>query len=156
MSCTVASLLCGLAQTPAELIAARLVQGLAAAAMVPQVLAMITACPRPGRAAYAHATVAALWIDLALTLVIAALSPILAPRRAGTPASKSPRQPGEGHDRSLSVSNEASSRQSSPRVTQSVSRQPIAEHLLKRVRYRDCRTSIAHDHPEASKPWLLT
>jgi EmrB/QacA subfamily drug resistance transporter len=40
---TVASLLCGLAQAPAELAAARLVQGLAAAVMVPQVLAMITA-----------------------------------------------------------------------------------------------------------------
>ncbi len=39
----VTSLLCGLAQTPAELIGGRLVQGLAAAAMVPQVLAMITA-----------------------------------------------------------------------------------------------------------------
>lgn len=39
----IASLLCGLAQTPAELVAARLLQGLAAAVMVPQVLAMITA-----------------------------------------------------------------------------------------------------------------
>jgi EmrB/QacA subfamily drug resistance transporter len=38
-----ASLLCGLAQTPAELVGARLLQGLAAAVMVPQVLAMITA-----------------------------------------------------------------------------------------------------------------
>ncbi len=40
---TVASVLCGLAQDPAELVGARLLQGLAAAAMVPQVLAMITA-----------------------------------------------------------------------------------------------------------------
>jgi EmrB/QacA subfamily drug resistance transporter len=40
---TLASLLCGLAQTPAELTAARLLQGLTGAAMVPQVLALITA-----------------------------------------------------------------------------------------------------------------
>jgi len=39
----IASLLCGLAQTPAELVGARLLQGLAAAVMIPQVLAMITA-----------------------------------------------------------------------------------------------------------------
>jgi len=38
-----ASLLCGLAQSPGQLVAARLAQGLAAAAMVPQVLALITA-----------------------------------------------------------------------------------------------------------------
>jgi MFS family permease len=38
-----ASLLCGLAQSPAELVAARLLQGLTGAAMVPQVLALITA-----------------------------------------------------------------------------------------------------------------
>ncbi|HEY3504463.1 MAG TPA: MFS transporter [Actinocatenispora sp.] len=38
----VASALCGLAQNPGQLVAARLVQGLTAAAMVPQVLAMIT------------------------------------------------------------------------------------------------------------------
>jgi len=37
------SLLCGLAQSPAELVAARLLQGLTGAAMVPQVLALITA-----------------------------------------------------------------------------------------------------------------
>jgi MFS family permease len=37
------SLLCGLAQTPGELVVARLAQGLTAAAMVPQVLALITA-----------------------------------------------------------------------------------------------------------------
>ena len=42
-SFAVASLLCGLAQSPAELVGARLLQGLAGAAMVPQVLALITA-----------------------------------------------------------------------------------------------------------------
>ena len=42
-SFAVASLLCGLAQSPAELVGARLVQGLTGAAMVPQVLALITA-----------------------------------------------------------------------------------------------------------------
>ncbi|MEV4347165.1 MFS transporter [Actinoplanes sp. NPDC049596] len=40
---TIASLLCGLAQSPGQLVAARLVQGVTAAAMVPQVLALITA-----------------------------------------------------------------------------------------------------------------
>src|SRR5579875_3403916 len=40
---TVASLLCGLAQTPAELVIARLAQGITAATMVPQVLALVTA-----------------------------------------------------------------------------------------------------------------
>jgi EmrB/QacA subfamily drug resistance transporter len=40
---TLASLLCGLAQSPAQLVAARLLQGLTGAAMVPQVLALITA-----------------------------------------------------------------------------------------------------------------
>jgi MFS family permease len=40
---TVVSVLCGLAQGPGQLVAARLAQGLAAAAMVPQVLALITA-----------------------------------------------------------------------------------------------------------------
>ncbi|WP_433466675.1 MFS transporter [Spirillospora sp. CA-128828] len=40
---TVASLLCGLAQSPSQLVAARLLQGLTGAAMVPQVLALITA-----------------------------------------------------------------------------------------------------------------
>jgi EmrB/QacA subfamily drug resistance transporter len=40
---TIASLLCGLAQSPGELVAARLVQGVTAAAMVPQVIALITA-----------------------------------------------------------------------------------------------------------------
>jgi EmrB/QacA subfamily drug resistance transporter len=39
---TVASVACGLAGTPGELVAARLVQGLTAAAMVPQVFALIT------------------------------------------------------------------------------------------------------------------
>ncbi|WP_329126194.1 MFS transporter [Streptomyces sp. NBC_01465] len=38
-----ASLLCGLAQSPAQLVGARLLQGLTAAAMAPQVLALITA-----------------------------------------------------------------------------------------------------------------
>ncbi|WP_433257908.1 MFS transporter [Streptosporangium sp. CA-135522] len=38
-----ASLLCGLAQTSGELVAARLLQGLTGAAMVPQVLALISA-----------------------------------------------------------------------------------------------------------------
>ena len=42
-SFAVASLLCGLAQTPTELVTARLLQGLTGAAMVPQVLALITA-----------------------------------------------------------------------------------------------------------------
>lgn len=37
-----ASLLCALATTPGQLVAARLLQGLTAAAMVPQVLALIT------------------------------------------------------------------------------------------------------------------
>jgi len=40
---TLASLLCGLAQSPGQLVAARLLQGLTGAAMVPQVLALITA-----------------------------------------------------------------------------------------------------------------
>ena len=49
-SFAVASLLCGLAQSPAELVAARLLQGLTGAAMVPQVLALITATfPVPER-----------------------------------------------------------------------------------------------------------
>ncbi|KJS61209.1 MFS transporter [Streptomyces rubellomurinus] len=39
---TAASVLCGLAQSPTQLVLARLVQGLSAAAMVPQVLALIT------------------------------------------------------------------------------------------------------------------
>jgi MFS family permease len=39
----VASLLCGVSQSPGELVAARLVQGLTGAVMVPQVLALITA-----------------------------------------------------------------------------------------------------------------
>jgi MFS family permease len=48
-----ASLLCGLANNPAELVLARLLQGLAGAVMVPQVLALITATvsgPARGRA----------------------------------------------------------------------------------------------------------
>jgi EmrB/QacA subfamily drug resistance transporter len=40
---TLASLFCGLAQSPSQLIAARLLQGLTGAVMVPQVLALITA-----------------------------------------------------------------------------------------------------------------
>ncbi|MER6948728.1 MFS transporter [Nonomuraea sp. NPDC000554] len=40
---TVASVLCGVALNPSQLVAARLLQGLAGAAMVPQVLAMISA-----------------------------------------------------------------------------------------------------------------
>jgi len=43
ISFATASLLCGLAQSSTELVAARLVQGLTGAAMVPQVLALITA-----------------------------------------------------------------------------------------------------------------
>jgi len=42
-----ASLLCGVSQTPGELVAARLVQGLTGAVMVPQVLALITAAFPP-------------------------------------------------------------------------------------------------------------
>src|SRR6202046_5787275 len=42
-SFAVASLLCGLAQSPAELVIFRLLQGLTGAAMVPQILALITA-----------------------------------------------------------------------------------------------------------------
>lgn len=41
-SFVLASVLCGLSQTPAELVAARALQGLAAAAMVPQILALVT------------------------------------------------------------------------------------------------------------------
>ena len=49
-SFAVASLLCGLAQSPAELVTARLLQGLTGAVMVPQVLALITATfPVPER-----------------------------------------------------------------------------------------------------------
>lgn len=58
----VASALCGLARDPGQLVAARLVQGLTAAAMVPQVLAMITtafpAADRP-RALAGYGVVAA-------------------------------------------------------------------------------------------------
>jgi MFS family permease len=43
LSFATASLLCGLAQSSGELVAARLLQGLTGAAMVPQVLALITA-----------------------------------------------------------------------------------------------------------------
>ncbi|MET8627196.1 MFS transporter [Kitasatospora sp. NPDC004669] len=47
---TLASVLCGLAQSPAQLVLARMFQGLTAAAMVPQVLALITtAVPAEGR-----------------------------------------------------------------------------------------------------------
>ncbi|TMR89641.1 MFS transporter [Nonomuraea basaltis] len=44
---TVASMLCGIAVNPAQLVAARLLQGLAGAAMVPQVLAAISAVYPP-------------------------------------------------------------------------------------------------------------
>ena len=44
-----ASLLCGLAQRPNQLVVARLAQGLTAAAMVPQVLALITAAFPPSQ-----------------------------------------------------------------------------------------------------------
>ena len=43
LSFVVASLLCGVSQSPAELVAFRLVQGLTGAVMVPQVVALITA-----------------------------------------------------------------------------------------------------------------
>jgi EmrB/QacA subfamily drug resistance transporter len=42
VSFVIASVLCGVSQTPAELVAARVIQGLAAAAMVPQILALVT------------------------------------------------------------------------------------------------------------------
>ncbi len=47
VSFTAASLLCGLASTPGQLIAFRLLQGLTAAAMLPQVLGLITATVPP-------------------------------------------------------------------------------------------------------------
>jgi EmrB/QacA subfamily drug resistance transporter len=47
LSFVVASLLCGLSQSPTELVVARLVQGLTGAVMVPQVLALITAAFPP-------------------------------------------------------------------------------------------------------------
>ncbi|MET9259711.1 MFS transporter [Amycolatopsis sp. NPDC004079] len=47
---TVASVLCGLAQSPGQLVGARLLQGLTAAMMVPQILAVITSSfPAPER-----------------------------------------------------------------------------------------------------------
>lgn len=46
--------------------------------------------PRPGRAAYAHATATTLWIDIGLTLVITAMSFAFAPRRADAPAGGAP------------------------------------------------------------------
>jgi MFS family permease len=50
---TIASILCGLAQSPGQLVAARLLQGLTAAALVPQVLTVIPPpspkTPGPGR-----------------------------------------------------------------------------------------------------------
>jgi hypothetical protein len=49
--------------------------------------------PHSGRAAYAHATATALWIDLGLALVIAALAVVLAPRRADAPAGHHPASP---------------------------------------------------------------
>jgi EmrB/QacA subfamily drug resistance transporter len=50
---TIASVLCGIAANPGQLVAARLLQGLAGAAMVPQVLAMISAVYPPERRARA-------------------------------------------------------------------------------------------------------
>ncbi|WP_106976731.1 MFS transporter [Streptomyces sp. NRRL B-24484] len=50
---TVASVLCGIAQSPGQLVAARLVQGLTGAAMVPQVLALITSVFPPAERARA-------------------------------------------------------------------------------------------------------
>jgi MFS family permease len=47
LSFVVTSALCGMAASPAELVAARIAQGLAAAAMLPQVLALITAMYPP-------------------------------------------------------------------------------------------------------------
>nr|WP_201784688.1 MFS transporter [Nonomuraea pusilla] len=52
---TVASVLCGVAATSAQLVAARLLQGLAGAAMVPQVLATISAAIPPRERARAIA-----------------------------------------------------------------------------------------------------
>src|SRR5690349_4322347 len=64
-SFALASLLCGLAQSPAELVAARLLQGLTGAAMVPQVLALITAT-FPARALGVSASVALALVPLTL------------------------------------------------------------------------------------------
>ncbi|MFI6733296.1 MFS transporter [Nonomuraea sp. NPDC050451] len=50
---TIASVLCGTAVNPVQLVAARLLQGLAGAAMVPQVLAMISAVYSPSERAHA-------------------------------------------------------------------------------------------------------
>ncbi|MGW6496356.1 MFS transporter [Nonomuraea angiospora] len=50
---TIASVLCGIALNPAQLVAARLLQGLAGAAMVPQVLATISAVYSPSERAHA-------------------------------------------------------------------------------------------------------
>ena len=47
VSFVAASLLCGVSQSPGELVAARLVQGLTGAVMVPQVVALITAAFPP-------------------------------------------------------------------------------------------------------------
>ncbi|SEB62087.1 drug resistance transporter, EmrB/QacA subfamily [Streptomyces sp. 2131.1] len=62
-SFTFASLLCGLAQSPALLVVGRLAQGLAAAAMVPQVLSLVTArfpAAHRGRATAWHGAVSGL------------------------------------------------------------------------------------------------
>ncbi|MEU7022425.1 MFS transporter [Streptomyces sp. NPDC046203] len=62
-SFAIASLLCGLAQSPAQLVAGRLAQGLAAAVMVPQVLSLITArfpASHRGRATAWHGAAAGL------------------------------------------------------------------------------------------------
>ncbi|MEV5574769.1 MFS transporter [Spirillospora sp. NPDC052269] len=60
---TAASLLCGLAQNSGELVAARLLQGLTGAAMVPQVLALITAVFPPAERARAMG-----WFGVAMGL----------------------------------------------------------------------------------------
>jgi len=60
---TVASMLCALAQTAGELVAARVAQGLAAAVMVPQVLSLITVTFAP-----AHRGRATAWYGVATGL----------------------------------------------------------------------------------------
>ncbi|MFC0528104.1 MFS transporter [Phytohabitans kaempferiae] len=59
-SFTLASALCGLAQTPGQLVAARVAQGVGAALMVPQVLSIIQVLFPPGERAKAMAAFGAL------------------------------------------------------------------------------------------------